>query len=66
MNDPNGRVRRKGIYQLFWRQYPEDIVWGPMQWGHAISKDQVTEELRPIAFPDAHGLIFLVVQSLIL
>ncbi|WP_339706970.1 glycoside hydrolase family 32 protein [uncultured Kriegella sp.] len=59
MNDPNGLVYHKGVYHLFYQYYPEDIVWGPMHWGHATSKDLVVWEHRPIAlFPDAHGYIF--------
>lgn len=59
MNDPNGMVYHKGIYHLFYQYYPEDIVWGPMHWGHATSKDLVSWEHKPIAlYPDEHGLIF--------
>ncbi len=59
MNDPNGMVYHKGVYHLFYQYYPEDIVWGPMHWGHATSKDLVTWKHKPIAlFPDEHGLIF--------
>ena len=59
MNDPNGMVFHKGVYHLFYQYYPEDIVWGPMHWGHATSKDLVHWEHKPIAlFPDEHGLIF--------
>ncbi|MEP3209180.1 MAG: glycoside hydrolase family 32 protein [Maribacter sp.] len=59
MNDPNGMVYHKGVYHLFYQYYPEDIVWGPMHWGHATSKDLVRWEHQPIAlFPDKHGLIF--------
>nr|WP_299072818.1 glycoside hydrolase family 32 protein [uncultured Allomuricauda sp.] len=59
MNDPNGLVYNGGIYHLFYQYYPEDIVWGPMHWGHAISKDMVRWEHKPIAlYPDEHGLIF--------
>lgn len=59
MNDPNGMVYHNGIYHLFYQYYPEDIVWGPMHWGHATSKDLVHWEHKPIAlFPDEHGLIF--------
>ncbi len=59
MNDPNGMVYHKGIYHLFYQYYPEDIVWGPMHWGHATSKDLVHWEHKPIAlYPDEHGLIF--------
>ncbi len=59
MNDPNGLVYNNGIYHLFYQYYPDDIVWGPMHWGHAISKDLITWENKPIAlFPDEHGYIF--------
>ena len=59
MNDPNGMVYHKGIYHLFYQYYPEDIVWGPMHWGHAVSKDLIHWEHKPIAlYPDEHGLIF--------
>ncbi|MFK7813030.1 MAG: glycoside hydrolase family 32 protein [Maribacter sp.] len=59
MNDPNGMVYHKGVYHLFYQYYPEDIVWGPMHWGHATSKDLVHWDHKPIAlFPDKHGLIF--------
>ncbi len=59
MNDPNGLVYYKGVYHLFYQYHPEDIVWGPMHWGHATSKDLISWEHKPIAlFPDEHGLIF--------
>ncbi len=59
MNDPNGMVYHKGVYHLFYQYYPDDIVWGPMHWGHATSEDLVHWQHKPIAlFPDKHGLIF--------
>ena len=59
MNDPNGLVYHNGIYHLFYQYYPEDIVWGPMHWGHATSKDLIYWEHKPIAlFPDENGYIF--------
>ena len=59
MNDPNGLVYNEGVYHLFYQYYPEDIVWGPMHWGHAVSKDLLHWEHKPIAlFPDEHGYIF--------
>ncbi len=59
MNDPNGLVFHEGVYHLFYQYYPGDIVWGPMHWGHAVSKDLVYWEERPIAlFPDELGYIF--------
>lgn len=59
MNDPNGLVYYKGIYHLFYQYYPEDIVWGPMHWGHATSTDLVHWKHKKIAlFPDKLGYIF--------
>ncbi len=59
MNDPNGLLYNDGVYHLFYQYYPDDIVWGPMHWGHATSKDMLHWEHKPIAlFPDGHGLIF--------
>lgn len=59
MNDPNGLVYHNGNYHLFYQYYPEDIVWGPMHWGHAISKDLVHWEHQPVAlYPDSLGYVF--------
>ena len=59
MNDPNGMVYYKGIYHLFYQYYPEDIVWGPMHWGHATSTDLIHWKHKKIAlFPDKLGMIF--------
>ncbi|MED1563513.1 hypothetical protein AJ85_05520 [Alkalihalobacillus alcalophilus ATCC 27647 = CGMCC 1.3604] len=59
MNDPNGMVYYEGEYHLFYQHNPHDNVWGPMYWGHAISKDMIEWEHRPIALePDEIGTIF--------
>lgn len=59
MNDPNGMVYYEGEYHFFYQHYPEASVWGPMHWGHAISKDLVHWEHQPIALaPDSLGYIF--------
>jgi fructan beta-fructosidase len=58
-NDPNGMVFYKGTYHLFFQFYPGAMVWGPMHWGHAISKDLVHWKQEPIAlYPDSLGYIF--------
>ncbi|MEO6130539.1 MAG: glycoside hydrolase family 32 protein [Saprospiraceae bacterium] len=59
MNDPNGMVFHNGIYHLFFQYYPDGLVWGPMHWGHATSKDLIHWEEQPIAlYPDSLGYIF--------
>ena len=59
MNDPNGMVYHNGIYHLFYQYYPDSTIWGPMHWGHAISKDMIHWEHQPIAlYPDSLGYIF--------
>ncbi|MGG1552458.1 glycoside hydrolase family 32 protein [Paenibacillus ferrarius] len=59
MNDPNGLVYFQGEYHLFYQYYPNGTTWGPMYWGHAISKDLTSWEHMPIALePDEHGYIF--------
>nr|WP_272873261.1 glycoside hydrolase family 32 protein [Alteribacter salitolerans] len=59
MNDPNGLVYFEGEYHLFFQYNPNDSVWGPMHWGHAVSKDMITwEELDIALYPDENGTIF--------
>ena len=59
MNDPNGMFFYKGNYHLYFQHNPYSNVWGPMHWGHAISKDLVNWEEQPIAiYPDDLGTIF--------
>lgn len=59
MNDPNGLVYFNGTYHLFFQYYPGDIVWGPMHWGHATSRDLIHWSQQPIAlYPDSLGYIF--------
>lgn len=59
MNDPNGMIYKDGKFHLFFQHNPNDIVWGPMHWGHAISKDMIVWEEQKIAlYPDSLGTIY--------
>lgn len=59
INDPNGFVRYRGRYHLFFQYHPYGPNWGPMHWGHVISDDLIKFELAPIALApdtdDEHG-----------
>jgi fructan beta-fructosidase len=59
MNDPNGLVYSRGEYHLYYQYHPYSNKWGPMHWGHAVSRDLVRWDNLPIAlYPDRHGAIF--------
>ena len=60
INDPNGLILDDGQWHLFAQHYPDDIVWGPMHWRHAVSTDLVHWEDQGIAlYPDdEHGMAF--------
>ena len=53
MNDPNGFSVYQGKVHLFYQFYPYKTEWGPMHWGHQVTKDLVKWEAYPVAMaPD--------------
>jgi len=59
MNDPNGLVYIDHMYHMFFQYFPDSTIWGPMHWGHAVSKDLLHWKQEGIAlYPDGLGYIF--------
>lgn len=53
LNDPNGFSMFKGDCHLFFQYHPYSTQWGPMHWGHCVSKDFVQWEYLPaVMAPD--------------
>ena len=53
MNDPNGFSWYQGQYHMFFQYHPYNSHWGPMHWGHAVSRDLLHWDFLPCALaPD--------------
>ena len=56
INDPNGLIKYKGLYHVFFQYYPNDVNWGPMHWGHRVSKDLIHwDELPTALYPKTYS-----------
>lgn len=56
INDPHGITYRDGQYHLFYQHVPDSRAWAAhCHWGHAVSKDLLSFETRPIAIAPGDG-----------
>lgn len=56
INDPNGVVKYKDKYHVFFQHHPFSLDWGSMHWGHVVSSDLLHWEHLPHALaPGGEG-----------
>ncbi len=56
INDPHGLTFHRGAYHLFHQYVPDSTVWAPhCHWAHAVSRDLLQWEHRPVALAPGDG-----------
>jgi len=56
INDPHGLTFHDGVYHLFHQYVPDSMVWAPnCHWGHAVGRDLLSWEPRPVAIAPGDG-----------
>ena len=55
MNDPNGPAYHNGEYHVYYQHNPKAAKWDTMHWGHAVSRDLLHWEHRPISLRPTPG-----------
>ncbi|MEJ0082655.1 MAG: hypothetical protein WDM78_17270 [Puia sp.] len=60
MNDPNGLVFIDKHISYILQYFPDSTIWGPMHWGHAVSRDLLHWKQEGIALyiPIASDIFF--------
>jgi levanase/fructan beta-fructosidase len=56
MNEPNGLIKIKSTWHLFYQHNPTANVWGNLNWGHATSSDLVQWTHEPLAITSENGV----------
>ncbi|KAJ9488629.1 Extracellular endo-inulinase [Penicillium thymicola] len=56
MNEPNGLIKIKSTWHLFYQHNPTANVWGNLNWAHATSSDLVQWTHQPLAITSENGV----------
>ena len=55
MNDPNGTIYWKGLYNMFFQYNPNAAIGADMHWAHAVSEDMIHWRHLPLALAPTPG-----------